>query len=183
MFNGWRQSIKSASTSLRATTRKKAKATMLLSSADPKRVQKRHDERSVVLLLHIAQFLMASLQLTDLMEYEKENNQSASLTAPSRALARILGRGGANIRELQEQTSAEIDVSRQQADDPSSSATVTIRGTKQAIASAKKAIQSIITEVQDEATYEIEVPRSLHVTIIGKGGSNSKLIAGGPAAS
>ena len=115
----------------------------------------------------------AKRELVELMEYEKENNQTVSFTVPGKALPRIFGRQGQAIRELQDETGAEIDVQKK-GDDQSSPANVTIRGTKQAIASAKKQLQAIVADVQDEATIEMQIERQYHVNIIGKGGQNSK---------
>lgn len=117
------------------------------------------------------------------MEYEKEHSQSATFTVPGRSLPRIFGRQGAAIRELQDETGADIDVSKNDPSDPASSGTVTIKGTKQAVASARKAINAIVAEIQDEATYELAIERPYHVNIIGRGGQNIRdLIAkcGGP---
>lgn len=119
----------------------------------------------------------AKKELVELMEYEKEHSQVTTIQAPGRALARILGRQGAAIRELQDETKAEIDVSKSDPSNPGAPATITIKGTKQAIASAKKAISAIVSEIQDESTFEVHVERSLHNTIIGKGGQNSEFWA------
>lgn len=117
----------------------------------------------------------AKKELLELMDYEKEHNQSSSVQVPGRALPRIFGRQGASIRELQEETGAEIDVNRKDPENPGSDATFVIRGTKTAIAQAKKAITAIISEIQDEVTYEIAIDRSMHSSIVGKGGQNSEL--------
>lgn len=116
----------------------------------------------------------AKRELVELMEYEKENNQTSTLTVPGKSLARIFGRQGQAIRELQDETSAEIDVQKKDGGDQNAPATVTIRGTKQAIAAAKKQLQAIVAEVQDETTLEMQIERQYHVNIIGKGGQNSK---------
>ena len=109
------------------------------------------------------------------MEYEKEHGHSTTLTIPARALPRIFGRQGATIRELQEESKAEIDVVKSnQSNNPDASSTLTIKGTKQAVAAAKKAVSAIVADIQDESTFEITIERPLHVTIIGKGGQNSE---------
>lgn len=118
----------------------------------------------------------AKKELIELMEYEKEHNQSSTIAVPGRALARVIGRQGASIRELQLDTGAEIDISKKDAEKPGSDATFSIRGTKAAIAAAKKAIQAMVAEVQDESTFEIPIDRSLHASIVGRGGQNSELI-------
>ena len=118
----------------------------------------------------------AKKELVELMEYEKENNQSTTLSVPARALPKIFGRGGVAIRELQDETGTEIDVSKNDASNPSANGTMTIKGTKAAIANAKKHIQAIVAEIQDEATLEMQIPRQFHVNIIGKGGQNSEYL-------
>ncbi|CAD6570751.1 MAG: hypothetical protein CYPHOPRED_004144 [Cyphobasidiales sp. Tagirdzhanova-0007] len=118
------------------------------------------------------------------MEYEKEYGQVINISVPVRALARIVGRQGATIRELQDDTKAEIDVNKNDAGSSAGSSTLTLKGTKQAVAAAKKAINSIVADVQDESTIEVSIERPLHMTIIGKGGQNIRdLIArcGGPS--
>lgn len=116
----------------------------------------------------------AKKELVELMEYEKEHNQSQTITVPGRALARVIGKQGAAIRELQTDSGAEIDISKRDNEKMGSDATFTIRGTKQAIAAAKKAIQAIVSEVQDEVTFEIPIERSMHASIVGRGGQNSE---------
>ena len=113
-------------------------------------------------------------QLVELMEYEKEYGQVINISVPVRALARIVGRQGATIRELQDDTKAEIDVNKNDAGSSAGSSTLTLKGTKQAVAAAKKAINSIVADVQDESTIEVSIERPLHMTIIGKGGQNSE---------
>lgn len=113
----------------------------------------------------------AKRELVELMEYEKENNQSSTFTVPAKALPRIFGRQGQAIRELQDESGAEIDV---QKNEEKQNAIVTIRGTKQAIANAKKQIQATVAEIQDETTLEMQIERQYHVNIIGKGGQNSQ---------
>jgi transcription antitermination factor NusA-like protein len=117
----------------------------------------------------------AKKELLELMDYEKENNQSTTINVPGRALARVIGRQGAAIREVQNDTGAEIDISKKDSEKPGSDAVFTIRGTKAAIAAAKKAITGIVSEVQDEVTFEIPIERSAHASIVGRGGQNREL--------
>jgi hypothetical protein len=54
-------------------------------------------------------------------------------------------------------------------------AKITIKGSKEAIASARKQIQAIAQDSADETVLEIRVPKALQPGLIGKGGSNSRL--------
>lgn len=102
-------------------------------------------------------------------------------TVPSRSVARILGKGGATINDIKDQTGAQIDVDK--ASDDSAVANITVRGTKKAINEAKAAILAISEQVQEETTATVDVPSKFHRTLIGAGGQGLKeLIArcGGP---
>lgn len=116
----------------------------------------------------------ARKELVDLIEYEKENNQSTSFSVPGRALPRIFGRQGASIKEIQDESGAQIDVTKNDPSNPEASGNVTIKGTKNAIAQAKKMINAIVAEIQDESVHEVTIERQYHQNIIGKGGQNSK---------
>ncbi|KAI0663525.1 hypothetical protein C8Q70DRAFT_363295 [Cubamyces menziesii] len=123
----------------------------------------------------------AKQELLDAVEFEKESNNVLKFTVPQRSVARILGKGGATINDIKDTTGAQIDVDK--ASDDSTSANITVRGTKKAIADAKAAILAISEQVQEETTATVEVPSKFHRTLIGAGGQGLKeLIArcGGP---
>lgn len=102
-------------------------------------------------------------------------------TVPSRSVARILGKGGATINDIKDQTGAQIDVDK--ASDDIAVANIAVRGTKKAITEAKALILAISDQVQEETTATVDVPSKFHRTLIGAGGQGLKeLIArcGGP---
>jgi len=118
----------------------------------------------------------------DAVEFEKESNNVLKFTVPSRSVARILGKSGATINEIKDNTGAQIDVDR--ASDDSSVTNITVHGTKKAIADAKTAIMEISNQVGEEVTASVEVESKFHRTLIGAGGQGLKeLIArcGGPS--
>lgn len=107
----------------------------------------------------------------------------SKFTIPTRSVARVLGRGGASINEIKDQTDAQIDIDKG-SEDNGASTVITLRGTKKAIAAAKAAILAISDQVVDEATVSVAVDNKYHRTIIGAGGQGLKdLIAkcGGPS--
>lgn len=115
----------------------------------------------------------AKKELVDLMDYEKENGNVVSFVVVSKALPRILGKAGATINGIKEETGVNsIDVDQEE---EGPSATITLKGTKSGTTKAKAMILAIAKEVEDEAKLTIEIPREYHTTLIGAGGASSKL--------
>lgn len=94
-------------------------------------------------------------------------------TVPSRAVARILGKGGASINEIKDMTDAQIDVDKA-TEDGGSVTNITVRGTKKAVAAAKSAILAIADQVAEEITVVVAVESKFHRTLIGPGGQGLK---------
>lgn len=124
----------------------------------------------------------AKAELIEAVEYEKESNNVLKFTIPTRAVARVLGRGGVTINEIKEDTGAQIDVDK--ADDYSGSTHIQLRGTKAAINDAKAAILAISDQVGEETTDSVYIDNKFHRTIIGAGGQGLKELVqkcGGPS--
>lgn len=129
----------------------------------------------------------AKAELLELIEYEKENNNVILVPVSTKSIARIMGRGGANVNRLRDETEAQIDVDREDAQGSSNDVTtIRLRGTKKAIAAAKTAILAVAADVDSEASYIVPIPSRFHGQIIGPGGQNLRDIitrAGGDAES
>ncbi|KAJ1304542.1 hypothetical protein OPQ81_005683 [Rhizoctonia solani] len=126
----------------------------------------------------------AKSELLEAYEYEKETNQTVEFTVPTRAVARILGRGGSQINEIKEDTNTQIDVEKADTHDPKAETLITVRGTKTGIADAKKRILAISSEVGEETAVTINIENRFHRSLIGAGGQGLKdLISkvGGPS--
>jgi polyribonucleotide nucleotidyltransferase len=124
----------------------------------------------------------AKSELLDATEFEKESNNTLKFTVPSRAVARILGKGGASINEIKDNTGAQIDVDKN--DDSGSVTHITVRGTKKAVAEAKTAILAISDQVGEEVTVSVTIESKFHRTLIGGGGQGLKDLVtrcGGPS--
>lgn len=109
----------------------------------------------------------AKTEILELLEYEKENNNVIEVSVGTSSLARILGKSGATVNQIRDDTGAQIDV------DPSGNQDTTIirlRGTKKAIADAKSAISAIDTEVKGEESFTVSIPSKYHGQLIGPGG-------------
>lgn len=103
-------------------------------------------------------------------------------TVPTRSVARILGRGGASINEIKDDTGAQIDVDK--GTDDGVVTHITCRGSKKAIAAAKAAITAIADQVGEEVNVSVNIEAKYHRTIIGGGGQGLKdlvMRAGGPS--
>jgi predicted PilT family ATPase len=123
----------------------------------------------------------AKSELLEAADFEKETNNVIQFSIPAPAIPRILGRGGATIKQIKDDTDATIDLDR--AED-GSGATVTCRGSKKAIAAAKTAIQSIVDQVSEEATEVLTIESRFHKALIGGGGQGLRNLivrCGGPA--
>ncbi|KIK92825.1 hypothetical protein PAXRUDRAFT_829588 [Paxillus rubicundulus Ve08.2h10] len=115
----------------------------------------------------------AKSELLEAFEFEKESNNVLKFTVPSGTVARILGKSGATINEIKDDTGAQIDLDK--AGDAYGAATnITVRGTKEAINAAKTAILAIVDEVGEETTVSLVIEAKYHRAIIGAGGQGLK---------
>ena len=93
-----------------------------------------------------------------------------------------MGRGGASINEIKNDTGAQIDVEK--GSEAGENSNVVVRGTKTAVAEAKAAILAIAEQVHEETTDSLTIEQKFHRSLIGPGGQGLKdLIArcGGPS--
>ncbi|GAO47518.1 hypothetical protein G7K_1723-t1 [Saitoella complicata NRRL Y-17804] len=126
-------------------------------------------------------------ELMELYEYEKEHGFTETVNVPARAISRIVGREGAKINELKDETDTRIDIDHAAANanggDENATVAIVIRGTKAGVTTAKKAIQEIAEEIEHQVEETIQIPSKYHRTLIGSGGNNLRDIvvkAGGP---
>lgn len=125
----------------------------------------------------------AKSELLDALEFEKESNKVLKFDVPTRSVSRILGKGGASINEIKDDTGAQIDVDKNN-DGNGSVTQITVRGTKEAINAAKSAILAIADQVGEETTASLAIETKFHRTIIGAGGQGLKdliMRCGGPS--
>ncbi|KAF8520456.1 hypothetical protein BU17DRAFT_46843 [Hysterangium stoloniferum] len=114
----------------------------------------------------------AKAEILDAVEYEKESNNTLKFTVPARAVSRILGKGGASINEIKNETDALIDIDKAEDSGPTSVANITVRGTKKAVAAAKAAIMAIADSVSEEVTVTVKIESKFHRALIGAGGQD-----------
>ena len=125
----------------------------------------------------------AKSELLDILEFEKESNKTLKFDVPTRSVARILGKAGASINEIKENTGAQIEVDKT-SDGNGSVTHITVRGTKEAINAAKTSILAIADQVGEETTVSLFIETKFHRAIIGAGGQGLKELiirCGGPS--
>ncbi|GBM34136.1 Vigilin [Araneus ventricosus] len=78
----------------------------------------------------------------------------------------IIGKGGANIKKIRDETNTRIDLPAEGAE----SDVIVIRGRKEDVVAAKEKILAIQEELDNVITQEIMIPAKLHNSIIGSKG-------------
>jgi hypothetical protein len=97
----------------------------------------------------------AKAELLEAAAFENESRQELKFTVPSKSIAQIVGKSGSTINGIKDETGAQIDIDKTHGDDGKT--TITVRGAKDAIASAKKSILAVVEEVGDEITISLTV--------------------------
>jgi len=78
----------------------------------------------------------------------------------------VIGKGGANIRRIRDETDTRIDLP----DSGSDSDMIAITGKKENVTKAVAEVQKIQNEMENITTSEIKIPAKIHNTVIGAGG-------------
>ena len=94
-------------------------------------------------------------ELLEAAAFETESRQELKFTVPSKSVAQIVGKSGSTINGIKDETGAQIDIDKTAGDDGKT--TVTVRGGKDAIAAAKKAVLAVVEEVGDEITVSLTI--------------------------
>merc|ERR1711981_53880 len=78
----------------------------------------------------------------------------------------IIGKGGATIKQIRQETNARVDLP----DSGSDSDIIILTGKKEDVLKAQKKIQQIQSEQADVVSLDLTIPAKIHNTIIGAGG-------------
>jgi predicted PilT family ATPase len=112
-------------------------------------------------------------QLIELMEYEREQGNTASMDISTKSVSRIVGKRGAQAEKIKEDSGLQsLDIDK--LDSSEGVSRVTMKGSKAAIVAAKKMINSIVQTVDDECFAKVKIPRAYHQALIGRGGARCK---------
>jgi polyribonucleotide nucleotidyltransferase len=110
-------------------------------------------------------------ELLSLLQYVRDNSYSATVSVAQSQLPSLIGTGGREMEALRLETGAIVDVpSAKEAPSADGRAEVKIKGSKQAVEAAKKAIEERAKIFDDTVVKNIDVPKQHHKFIIGTGG-------------
>ncbi|KAF8929900.1 hypothetical protein BGZ58_008613 [Dissophora ornata] len=126
----------------------------------------------------------AKEELLELLDYEKENNNTLEMVVEPKLLPHIVGRSGAKINEIQNDSQTRIDIRRSSEMDEKKEVRLIISGTKAGLKLAQKAIQEIVEAQKSQVEELVTIDNKHHKVLIGQGGSTLREIiakAGGPA--
>ncbi|RKP27894.1 hypothetical protein SYNPS1DRAFT_12001 [Syncephalis pseudoplumigaleata] len=120
----------------------------------------------------------ARAEMQELIEYEQARSHVAKLEVAARHLPFIMGKRGVRINELRDETNTQIDIrdhvdaaDAADAADDARRATISIQGEKADVERARRRIEAIIGEQEDQCTLELDVPIEYHRQLIGAGGA------------
>lgn len=97
----------------------------------------------------------AKAELIEAAAFENESRQTATFTVPTKSVAQIVGKSGATISGIKDESGAQIDIDKTSSADGKT--TVTVRGDKNAIATAKTAVLAVAEQVGDEIQLAVTV--------------------------
>ncbi|KAK5626467.1 hypothetical protein RRF57_002182 [Xylaria bambusicola] len=122
-------------------------------------------------------------EIWSLYKYLEEHGFSETVTVQQKQLPSLIGSGGAAMDELRQATGARVDIPNDRSENPDAAVEITIRGSKQQVAAAKKILQEKKAVFDDTVSKTLEVDRKWHKNLIGPGGSTLRDIvikSGGP---
>ncbi|KAF2860532.1 RNA-binding G protein effector of mating response pathway [Piedraia hortae CBS 480.64] len=123
-------------------------------------------------------------ELLSLLQWVKDNSYTATVSVAQEQLPSLIGSGGKEMDALRLDTGAQIDVpNARDAACSDGRIEIKIRGTKQAVDAAKKAVEEKSKVFDNSVVRNKEVDRKYHRHIIGPQGANLRRIiseAGGP---
>ncbi|KAI5807382.1 hypothetical protein DFH27DRAFT_545989 [Peziza echinospora] len=125
----------------------------------------------------------AKAEIEELLKYEISNSQTANLTISVKHLKPFYGIYGKEVRRIREEGGVRVDVGNDSGLPPDATVEVKIKGTKEAVAAAKKDLSKIIKDIEQLTVRKIEVDKKYHRALIGTGGATLREIvekAGGP---
>ncbi|KAJ1827969.1 hypothetical protein LPJ56_001367 [Coemansia sp. RSA 2599] len=105
-------------------------------------------------------------ELLELAAYEIEHNHTVRFKVPASCLPYIVGRGGAHINEIKDESDTRIDLGEPANDEVE----VTLVGTRAGTKIAREAIEATVAEQKTQIEITVSVPVKHHRFLIGAGG-------------
>ncbi|PIA14357.1 hypothetical protein COEREDRAFT_82773 [Coemansia reversa NRRL 1564] len=106
-------------------------------------------------------------RVTAAADYERLHSYRDQITVPRALLARIIGRGGENIRRIRSEHDVTVDVTDGAAGAPS---LVKLQGTREDVTAVVGELNELAARMADQVSEIVNVPARLHRSLIGTGG-------------
>ena len=118
----------------------------------------------------------ARSEILELYQYFKDNSFTATVSVAKKQVPSLMGKGGSEMDLLRSETAAQVDVpGGQDTTDVSGRVEIKIKGSKQAVDSAKAELQRRAMVFDAKVVRTIEVDKKYHQSLIGANGGCFKL--------
>ncbi|CAG8959019.1 hypothetical protein HYFRA_00012179 [Hymenoscyphus fraxineus] len=122
-------------------------------------------------------------EILELLQYTKDTSHSATVSVQAGQIPSLIGQRGAEMDKVRQESGAKIDIpNARDIQDPSTRVEIQIKGTKSAVAQAKKMIEEKKDVFDHTVTKTVEVDKKHHRSLIGgKGATIGEIVlkAGG----
>lgn len=109
-------------------------------------------------------------EILSLLQYLKDNSFTATVSVQQKQLPSLIGQGGSGMDQLRQATGAKIDIPNGRDVPEGSLVDITIKGTKDQVAAAKKILEEKRSVFDDTVVKTLEVDKKYHKALIGAGG-------------
>lgn len=110
-------------------------------------------------------------ELLSLVQYLKDTSHSATVSVAQKHLPRLIGSGGKGVEDIRQESGARIDVPKPTGEGDDAVVEISIKGTKEQVAKAKKILQAQASVLKDTVVRTIEIDRKYHRDLIGAEGT------------
>jgi phosphate starvation-inducible protein PhoH len=109
-------------------------------------------------------------EILSLLQYLKDNSFTVTVPVQQKQLPSLIGQGGSGMDQLRQATGARIDIPNGRDVPEGSLVDITIKGTKEQVAAAKKMLEEKRAVFDDTVVKTLEVDKKYHKALIGAGG-------------
>jgi rRNA processing protein Krr1/Pno1 len=109
-------------------------------------------------------------EILSLLQYLKDNSFTATVSVQQKQLPSLIGQGGSGMEQLRQATGAKIDIPNGRDVPEGTLVDITIKGTKDQVAAAKKILEEKRSVFDDTVVRTLEVDKKYHKALIGAGG-------------
>lgn len=106
-------------------------------------------------------------EFMDLVNYERANSYTETITAPRSVVRRLVGRGGVGINSIRHATNTDIDVASPQTDSEEEQIKITVKGEQKNVKAAVSKLRQSVESMLDIVDKTLDVPQKYHRFLTG----------------